>query len=186
MIEVVTPAATSPVTLAEAKTHLRVLHDDDDTLITSELAAACDTIERATRLALQPQTLRCSLPAWPVQDRRLWLPRPPLVSVTHVKYIDTDNVERTVSDVNYFVLLPPGNVVFLAPFAWPALAERPDAVRVTFVAGVATIAKSLKQAVLLQLQQLHDGQDEKRQNAIDSFIEQHKVRHPQTIAAAAK
>lgn len=186
MIEVVTAATTSAVTLAEAKAHLRVLHEDDDDLITAQLAAACDTIERATRVALQPQTLRCSLKDWPQADRRLWVPRPPMVSVTHVKYMDADNVERTVSSGNYFTLLNTGSVVFLADFSWPSLADRPDAVRVTYVAGVATIPTSLKQCILLQLQQGYDGQDERRQRAIDALIEQHKVRHPQTLWAAAK
>jgi hypothetical protein len=45
MLEVLTPATTEPVTLAEAKAHLRVFQDSDDPLITRLIKAAREAVE---------------------------------------------------------------------------------------------------------------------------------------------
>lgn len=60
------PAAAEPVTLAEAKQHLVVIHDADDTLILAYIAAAREVVEQQTGYALVAATYDWTpgLPGW--------------------------------------------------------------------------------------------------------------------------
>ncbi|WP_274629677.1 head-tail connector protein [Arvimicrobium flavum] len=57
--------AVEPVTLAEAKAHLRLDHDSEDGLVSGLIRAARDEVERSTGLALIDQTWRLVLDRWP-------------------------------------------------------------------------------------------------------------------------
>lgn len=52
MLTLVTPATDEPVSLDEAKAHLRVIHDGDDTMIASLITAAREVVELSTGRAL--------------------------------------------------------------------------------------------------------------------------------------
>lgn len=62
----VEPAA-EPVTLADAKAHLRIAHDSEDVLLQELIRAAREDLERATGVALNNQNWRLALDAWPSQ-----------------------------------------------------------------------------------------------------------------------
>lgn len=92
--------ALRPVSLAEAKAHLRVDFSDDDTLISALIDAATAHIDGYTGIlarALVTQTWRQDFCDWP-GDRVLRLPLAPVASVESVKYFDAANVETTVSN----------------------------------------------------------------------------------------
>ena len=55
-LKLVTAASTYPVTLAEAKLHLRVDSTDEDTLITALITAATEMCEQKTGRAIMQQT----------------------------------------------------------------------------------------------------------------------------------
>lgn len=57
--------AVEPVTLNEAKAHLRVSHGSEDELIASLIRAARDEVEKATGVALIDQSWRLTLDQWP-------------------------------------------------------------------------------------------------------------------------
>ncbi|MDA9755379.1 head-tail connector protein [Flavobacteriales bacterium] len=50
------PSVTNLISLADAKAHLRVEHDDDDTLINTYMEAARDMVERYTGVTLDSTT----------------------------------------------------------------------------------------------------------------------------------
>lgn len=60
-----TAPAVEPLSLADAKTFLRVEHDADDAIITSLVSAARNHVEALTRCALIAQTWRLVLDRWP-------------------------------------------------------------------------------------------------------------------------
>ena len=61
--------AVLPVSLAAARDHLRVVHDDDDPQISALIAAAGREFEDAAEIALIDQTIRVILQGWPGGER---------------------------------------------------------------------------------------------------------------------
>lgn len=61
-----------------------------------------------------------------------------LVSITSVKYIDSDSVEQTIASSNYYTNSSPdySNLIFNKDYSYPDLESRADAVNITFVAGL--------------------------------------------------
>lgn len=149
------PAAT-PVSLTEAKLHLRVDHGDDDTLITSLIQAATDYVDGWAGIlgrCLVTQSWRQDFCDWPT-CRVLRLPFPD-VSAATVKYFDEDNTEQAVADAMVTVLSDArGSFVrFSDEFTYPGLYDdRADAVQVTITAGygeAADVPSAIKAAILL-------------------------------------
>jgi uncharacterized phiE125 gp8 family phage protein len=68
--------AVEPVTLAEAKSFLRVEHGDDDDVIAALIAGARVHVEAQTRRALIAQSWRLIRDAWPGDGRIAVLPAP--------------------------------------------------------------------------------------------------------------
>jgi uncharacterized phiE125 gp8 family phage protein len=68
--------AAEPVSLAEAKAHLRIAHDDADADISALIAAARAHLELQTRRAFVTQTWRLVRDAWPADGRLAVLPVP--------------------------------------------------------------------------------------------------------------
>lgn len=83
LFRIVEPAV-EPVTLAEAKTHLRVSHDSEDMLIAGLIRAARDEVEKSAGLALIDQAWRLALDSWPKHGCALIAKHPvkELLSVT--------------------------------------------------------------------------------------------------------
>jgi len=92
--KVITAVTAEPVSLADAKLHLRL--DDiggshpHDALVTSLISSAREFAEHYTGRALAQQTLEVALDSFPNGDT-IDLPRPPVASVTSIKYDDSDH-----------------------------------------------------------------------------------------------
>lgn len=148
---------TEPITLSEAKAHLRVTATDDDTLINSLITAARQWSEDFTRRALITQTWDYKLDA--VADE-MEIPLPPLQSVTSVKYIDTLGVEQTLATSEYTVdaAATRGIVRLAYDKSWPSTRLQANAVTIRFVAGygnAAAVPGTIKAACLLMLGELY-------------------------------
>lgn len=163
-IKVVTPPSVEPVTLVEAKLHCKVDVTTDDDLITALIVAAREEIERLSGMALMPQTLELVLSDWPAADR-IMLPRPPLSSITSVKYTDKDGNETTWDSANYLASTDsvPGILALAWNATWPSVDLYPvDPIRIRYVAGFANAAavpQSLKQAMLLLIGQWYENRE---------------------------
>lgn len=150
-LRLITLAATEPVTVVEAKAHLRVEAATDDMLISSLIKAAVEYVENFTRRALLTSTWELSLDSW---TEVFLLPKAPLQSVTSLTYKDSSGTLHTLlEDTNYHVDITsePGRIVPVTN--WPTDALHPvGAITIRFIAGyptASTVPQTFKQAILL-------------------------------------
>lgn len=137
-LSLVTGPSAYPISLAEAKAHLRVDGDEEDAQIDALIAAATAEIDGKNGWlgrALCTQTWKFTLPEFPYGGIRL--PLAPLRSITALKYYDTSGTLQTWDASNYQVLtdLEPGIVEPVYGVWWPAVRCRRDAVQITYVCG---------------------------------------------------
>lgn len=138
-IRVVTEPAVEPISVDDLKVDLRIDSDltAEDYLLVALITAARRWCEGVLRRTMITTTLELILDAFPGGDT-IELPRPPLVSVTSVKYYDEAETEATLSAANYQVdtYSQPGRIVLTATGAWPSTALRPaNGVIIRYVAG---------------------------------------------------
>lgn len=149
-----TPPGDEPVSVSEIKTHCRISHDYEDDLIESLGKAARKHIEDTMLWRqLMPATYKLFFEYFPSQE--IYLPMPPLVSVTSVKYLDSAGVQQTLSSSNYIVDTnsEPGRITPSYSNVWPSVGRvQANAVEITYAAGYASAADvptSFKQAILM-------------------------------------
>lgn len=160
--KVITSVTAEPVSLAEAKLQLRL--DDiggshpHDGLIAGLITSAREFAQHYTGRALAPQTLEIALDAFP-REAYIDLPRPPVTSVSSIKYDDEDNVERTMSTADYSLsTYGDSRRVNLGPDAdWPGTYDKVEAVRIRYVTGYANCPRAVKAAILLMIQHLYEN-----------------------------
>ncbi|HEY1191939.1 MAG TPA: hypothetical protein VGE74_30190, partial [Gemmata sp.] len=161
-LKLVTPPASEPVTVSEAKARLRITISDEDADIGDMIAQARELCEAGCQRAFITQTFSLYLDRFPGSTGDIRLPRPPLQSVSFVKYYDSAGDLQTLDPAAYYVATAsePGR---LRPVDyWPATFCRPEAVEVRFVAGYGTAADvpaAAKAAVQLTVKALRDAPD---------------------------
>ena len=107
--------AAEPVSLAEAKAHLRVDHNNDDAYISSLIVTSRLQIEAALGLALVAQSWTWTIDAWPGATG-VALPMSPVRSIDAVKIRGIDGTQRTLETWRY-VLDGTGQPARLLPTA---------------------------------------------------------------------
>lgn len=163
-LQLVTAPAEEPVSLSEAKSHLRVDISDDDTLIGGLIASSREIVEQITRRALVTQTWKVVLDQFPA-GQELALPLPPLLSVTSIIYTDKDGTENTFASSNYVVDTgsEPGRIVLQHGCAWPSVTLYPvAAVSVQYVAGygaASDVPETIKHAMKLLIGDFYENRE---------------------------
>jgi uncharacterized phiE125 gp8 family phage protein len=157
----ITAPAELPVTLTEAKEHLRVTVTDEDALILSLMYAATEWAEAFTNRKFITQTWELVLDEFP---KEFDVPNAPLASVTHIKYLDTDDAEQTLASAQYQVdaVSDPGRIVLDPDSSWPDISDKINAVTVRFVCGyglAAAVPFAIKAAILLIVGHLFENRE---------------------------
>jgi len=137
---VVTPAENEPISLAEARKHLRLdpsIADDDDALIEKAVSAARKAGEKKTHRTWIVQTYDAFFHVFPGQDQPLELPLPPLLSVESVQYVDPEGVAVTMPDEDYEIdkASMVGSIFPAFGKVWPETRGKRNGVVVRFRAG---------------------------------------------------
>ena len=158
----ITAPAALPVALPDVKQHLRVDHDDENSLITAYIEAATahlDGYSGALGRALINQEWRQDFDGF---CRILRLPLPN-VSAAAVTYDDADGVEQTVAGGSFRILSDHISAYVAASLdtVWPSARMDAGSVRVTFTAGFgdepADVPASLRSAILLMVGDLYEN-----------------------------
>ena len=189
-----TDTSTEPITVSEAKAHLRVDTTDDDSYITNLIKVARQSAEISLRRSLGVnQVYQVAYKTYPTVQRKLRIPNPPFISATSLKYFDLDNVEQTVAsdklvidstgDTNAFVAIKSSGLFNSISF------EKVAPVVFTYTAGysdVADIPQPIIQGMYLLLSHYYDtrepisytGTPIAIPRSVDFLFNQYKVRMP--------
>ena len=171
-LKISTAVATEPISVAEAKLHLRVDHSTEDTLISALITAAREECEHLLERALAPQTLELSIDEFP--DDGIKLLRPPVSSITSIIYVDGDGDEQTMDALTYYLdnSQEPCWVIPVYGGSWPSTRAEANAVRVTYVAGYATCPEAIRAWMLLRVGTLyrHREADSDKPATMSSFV----------------
>ena len=152
--QVVTPASTYPVSLTEAKAHLKVDITTDDTLITNLIIASTQLSEEYTNRFFINTVINQTCTTF-LDLKSLFKSK--VISVTHVKYYDSNNVLQTLDAADYVVnkQFEPCQINAAVDFSFPDIADRIDAVECKYSVGYGTAASdvpnAIKQAILLTI-----------------------------------
>lgn len=127
----------------------------DDTLLTMLITAAREYCEQYTGRALATQTLEQMMDSFPDTDY-IELMKPPLQSVTSVKYTNSAGTETTMTLTTQYLVDSESNVGrIVLPYSvtWPtATMYTVNPIKIRYIAGYYAsnlIPKSIKQAMLL-------------------------------------
>jgi len=148
-----------PVTLARAKKHLKVDEDmtAEDELIEANITAAREYCEGIQNRAYLPQKWLYTIDGWP--EFPIQLPRPPLVSVDHIKFLDDDEELVTWDSENYHVdtvsergrIIKTGDLPSIDIFSY-------NSCQITYNAGI-TAPKRIEIAILLILSHWYNNRE---------------------------
>jgi uncharacterized phiE125 gp8 family phage protein len=151
----------SPVTLDEAKDHLRVVGTDDDQYINGLLLAATEWAEKFQNrtYVLRPRSME--LDAF---QTIICPPYPPLWSVTSISYVDTNGTTQTLAEAYYRVNTgsEPGRITEAYNYYWPDTRAVTGAVTISYIAGYGTAAKvpdDVKAAIKLIVGHLYEHRE---------------------------
>ena len=185
-LEVITAPTSNPIALSEAKSFLRIDTNDDDTLINTIIAASREYFEEYTGRTLISTTYKLSLDGFgedniPIQEgfytapymtfhkRYIELPRPPLVSVTHVKTFDEDNTESTYASSKYHIdsARNPARIILKEGETWPTDLRVANGVEITYVGGYGSasdVPQSIKVGLREHITYLYEHRGDIEQN----------------------
>lgn len=150
------PPTVEPVTVAEAKAQLRILHNEDDADLEFMIQVGREWAEDFCNTSFLYQSWVAQFSGWPeILDRTVLLPRPPLSVVELVRYRDSDDEWVELSEeTDYVVDEIEGSIRFRSAFGFPVLSQdRVNPLEVVFRAGHGDVAEDvplrLRQAVRL-------------------------------------
>jgi uncharacterized phiE125 gp8 family phage protein len=169
--KVTTPISTEPISLEEARAHLRIeafgspLEHPDDAYVTALISVARSWCEQYTQRALATQTIEL------VADdfmKSLALPFAPIQSVSSVEYIDTDGATQTLATSVYALDEYANEIKLKYNQQYPATQAINNAVTVTYIAGYTNgespdsypLPASIKAAMLLIIGHLYENRQE--------------------------
>ncbi|QQQ19830.1 phage head-tail connector protein [Brevundimonas vitis] len=155
------PSAT-PVSVAEAKAHLRVDHSDDDTLIGLLINAATSELDGWTGILGRALVTQSWSQTFDGFESRLRLPLP-AATVASVAYVAADGDTQTMDGADYVLRHDALGSFVETSFdvSWPSTRAQSGAVTVTFTAGTAAadVPGALKAALLLRVGDLYANRE---------------------------
>lgn len=171
-----------PLTLADARAHLRVLDTSEDAQVTAWIGTATEQMDGKDGLlgrALVTQSWELLLDRFPCGSE-IRIPLPPLQSVQSVTYVDTAGVTQTLPTSVYAVdaASAPGVVSLKYAQVWPATRDERNAVTIAFTCGygaAASVPERLKSAIKLLIGDLYahreaQGEPLSRNATVDALI----------------
>lgn len=140
-----------------------VTYSDENLNLINALQAAVSQVEAYLNRALITQTITFQADCFPSHSGGLalltqgaysrtnffTLPKPPLQSVTSLKYYQTDNTLATFASSNYFLdtLSEPSRLFLNENATWPTEVRRNAAIEIIYIAGYGALRSSVPSAI---------------------------------------
>ena len=178
-LQLVTPPAEEPVSLAEAKQHLRVDSGDDDLLIGSLITAARQAAETKTGRQLITARWKLVLDAFPgpslmqsatgasfsLPGHAILLAKCPVQSAVSIEYLDMNGTTQVMPASDYVLdaACEPARLTPAFGKTWPSTLPQMGAVSVTFDAGygaASAVPEGLKSWIKLRVGSLYGHREE--------------------------
>lgn len=192
-LTLVTAPIAEPVTLDEAKDHLRVDDANEDAYIASLIPVARDYVEAVTGLAFVSQQWLYTADNFPYSgywpygygsygafayatsgynsyDDTIKLYRAPLISVQSITYIDPTGNTQTLASNQYTVLTAStiGEIALNYGCYWPFTRPVRNAVQVSFTAGYPNV-ESIPESFLGAMKYLINDMYVNRESSVDGM-----------------
>jgi uncharacterized phiE125 gp8 family phage protein len=178
-LQLVTPPAGEPVSIAEAKLHLRVDGNDDDLLIGSLITAARQAAETLTGRQLITARWKLVLDAFPgpslmqsapgasfsLPGHAILLAKCPVQSVVSIEHLDMNGTTQVMPASDYVLdaACEPARLTPVFGKTWPPTLPQIGAVTVTFDAGYGTasaVPEGIKSWIKLRVGSLYGHREE--------------------------
>lgn len=172
--------ASEPLTLADAKAHLRQDITDDDTYISSLISAARAHVENWIGRRLVTQTWDLARDDFPVGAREITIPYGPVQSISSITYLDSGG-NSIVLDPSLYLLDTYGISARCYPVytkIWPLTRYERNAVIIRYVTGYGAAA-AVPANIVHAMKMLISHWYENREIAVDSRVNV----IPQTVEA---
>ena len=160
-LKLITGPTTYPVTLAEAKAHLRVDSSAEDTLIQAMIASATELAEQIMGRSIMPQTWEITLDEFP---EAFEITRVPSASITSLKYYDEAGAQQTMLNTLYTLdTADDAGFAYVVPVyagSWPSTRDQINAVALRYVAGyadAASVPESIKAWIKLMIGAMYES-----------------------------
>lgn len=168
---VITPPSSEPVSLAEARTHLRIipfgspLEHPDDSFISNSIGVAREFCEQYLERSLAAQTIQLVTDNF---NSTIYLPNAPIQHIDSITYVDVDGITQTLATSVYELDSFDNKIRLKYGQEWPAVRSQEDAVSVTYVAGYTNgaspdthpIPAPIKAAMLLIVGNLYENRQQ--------------------------
>jgi len=170
--KVVQAARTLPISVADAKANLRVMHSSHDDLIEDLIWGAVKQFEKRANVCLSSQRWRAFCDKG-YDEIELW--KYPIASIDLIQYYDSDNSIQTLSTDDYFSNVDSGSNSYVSrPVTIvvenvPSTYDRDDAFIILFTAGFSTIDYDVKQALLSWVYRKYENPDDAVTERISFF-----------------
>ena len=144
---------SEPVSLAEAKAHVRVTASDENDLITALIVAARQYCENLSGRTLAPRNFLQTMDRFPDGGGDITLRRSPVTAVASVYYYSLETTNTLMSPSTDYRLdlqqIPARIRLPLGTTLWKNAYTTDDAVRITYTAGAVSAPTAAKQTILL-------------------------------------
>lgn len=171
-LKIVTGPAATPVSRTEARNHLRLDDDVDDSLVRAYIQAATDWAENYTGRFFVSRTCQMMLDGARELESPLWegmrtgpsnvayldhieLAAVPVISVESIKYYSDDDTQYTWAASNYFVdtFSEPAKVVLRDGGTYPTDLRAANGLEINFTAGYGSNPSAVPEAIKVAILQ---------------------------------
>lgn len=178
-LKLITGPASEPITLAQAKLHLRIEGSatDEDTIITALITASREAAEHELGRGIGSQTWKLTLDEFPAEAIKL--PLAPVASITLVQYFDTAGAAQTLPSSAYVLDNADADQAWLLKaygYEWPDTYDAANAVQITYVCGLTSTPETVRAWMLLRIGALYEKRSDFEQSScVDRLLDRYRL-----------